>query len=58
MRVKYICEAHGYMVYNSSSGDFITTASLNVPVFESDDPEIGDFQFGVWNSTYNVFTPD
>ena len=31
MRVKYICEAHGYIVYNSSSGDFVATASINTP---------------------------
>jgi len=58
MRVKYICETHGYMVYNSSSGAFIATASINDPSFDENDPEIGDFSFGTWDSTYGVFTPD
>lgn len=58
MRVKYICETHGYMVYNSSSGDFIATASINDPVFDPKDPEVGDYQYGTWDSTYRVFIPD
>ena len=58
MRVKYICETHGYIVYNSSSGDFVATASINTPSFDKNDPEVGDFYFGTWDSTYRVFTPD
>lgn len=58
MRVKYICETHGYIVYNSSSGAFIATASINTPPFDKNDPEIGDFSFGTWNSSREIYTPD
>lgn len=58
MRVKYICETHGYIVYNSSSGAFVATASINNPVFDKNDPEIGDFEFGTWDTGSLHYTPD
>lgn len=58
MRVKYICEGHSYIVYNSSSGEFIATASIIDPPFSSDDPEIGDFVFGSWDTGSLLFTED
>lgn len=58
IRVKYICEPHGYMVYNSSSGEFVATSSLVDPPFPPKDPEIGDFTFGSWDTGSLRFTPD
>lgn len=58
MRVKYICETHGYVVYNSSSGEFIATSSILDPHLSSDDPEVGDFGFGNWDTGSLRYTPD
>ena len=58
MRVKYICETHGYVVYNSSSGEFIATSSILDPQLSSDDLEVGDFEFGTWDTGSLRYTPD
>lgn len=58
IRVKYICETHGYIVYNSSSGKFIATSSILDPRLPFDDPEVGDFEFGTWDTGSLCYTPD